>query len=144
MQYLFTLQVSRYCLLAMQSSIEVAVSMWINLRRIRQSLFKPGNRFGRRDRSTVNWIGHRGFTYPGFQPPDSNQGCYSRLPITPWAGVHVLGQIRVSAVKASYDHSTRWSLRVEVLYPVNAKHVYNICAMLDQRRRRWADVVQML
>ena len=28
--------------------------------------------------------------------------------------------------------------------PVNAKHLYNICTMLDQRRRRWADVVQML
>ena len=24
------------------------------------------------------------------------------------------------------------------------KHVYNICTMLNQRRRRWADVVQML
>ena len=23
-------------------------------------------------------------------------------------------------------------------------HFYNICTMLDQRRRRWADVVQML
>ena len=28
--------------------------------------------------------------------------------------------------------------------PVNTKHLYNICKMLDQRRRRWADVVQML
>ena len=26
----------------------------------------------------------------------------------------------------------------------NTKHFYNICTMLDQRRRRWADVVQML
>ena len=26
----------------------------------------------------------------------------------------------------------------------NAKHLYNICTMLDQRRRRWADVVQMV
>ena len=25
--------------------------------------------------------------------------------------------------------------------PVNKKHLYNIYAMLDQRRRRWADVV---
>ena len=23
--------------------------------------------------------------------------------------------------------------------PVNKKHLYNICTMLDQRRRRWAD-----
>ena len=28
--------------------------------------------------------------------------------------------------------------------PVSAKHLYNICTMLDQRRRRWTDVVQML
>ena len=28
--------------------------------------------------------------------------------------------------------------------PANTKHLYNICTMLDQRRRRWADVVQML
>ena len=26
----------------------------------------------------------------------------------------------------------------------NTKHLYNICTTLDQRRRRWADVVQML
>ena len=29
-------------------------------------------------------------------------------------------------------------------HPVNTKHLYNICTMLDQRRRRWADVVQIL
>ena len=29
-------------------------------------------------------------------------------------------------------------------YSENTKHLYNICTMLDQRRRRWADVVQML
>ena len=28
--------------------------------------------------------------------------------------------------------------------PVSTKHLYNICTMLDQRRRRWAYVVQML
>ena len=28
--------------------------------------------------------------------------------------------------------------------PVNTKHFYNICTMLDQRRKRWADVLQML
>ena len=32
----------------------------------------------------------------------------------------------------------------ERLYPANTKHLYNICAMFDQPRRRWADVVQML
>ena len=29
-------------------------------------------------------------------------------------------------------------------YPVSTKHLFNICTMLDQRRRRWFDVVQML
>ena len=29
-------------------------------------------------------------------------------------------------------------------FPANTKHLYNICTMLDQRRRRWADVVEML
>ena len=28
--------------------------------------------------------------------------------------------------------------------PVNTKHWYNICTMLDQRRRRWSNIVQML
>ena len=28
--------------------------------------------------------------------------------------------------------------------PENTKHLYNICTMLVQRRRRWTDVVQML
>ena len=28
--------------------------------------------------------------------------------------------------------------------PANTKHLYDICTMLDQRRRRWASVVQML
>ena len=27
---------------------------------------------------------------------------------------------------------------------VNTKHLYNICTLWDQHRRRWADVVQML
>ena len=29
-------------------------------------------------------------------------------------------------------------------YPVNTKHLYNMCTMLDQRLRRGADVVQMI
>ena len=28
-------------------------------------------------------------------------------------------------------------------YPVSTKHLNNICTMLDQRRRRWVDIVQM-
>ena len=34
--------------------------------------------------------------------------------------------------------------KVALKYPVNTKHFYNICTMLDQRRRRWAGVVQMV
>ena len=30
------------------------------------------------------------------------------------------------------------------MHPVHTKHLYNICTMLGQRRRRWTDVVQML
>ena len=33
---------------------------------------------------------------------------------------------------------------ISLYTPVNTKHLYNICTMLDRRRRRWADVVQML
>ena len=29
-------------------------------------------------------------------------------------------------------------------YPANTRHLSGICAVLGQRRRRWADVVQML
>ena len=29
-------------------------------------------------------------------------------------------------------------------HPVNTKYLYNICTMLDQRRRRWTSVVHML
>ena len=35
-------------------------------------------------------------------------------------------------------------IKCDLQNPVNTKHLYNICTMLDQRRRRWADVVQML
>ena len=34
--------------------------------------------------------------------------------------------------------------QTRVFVSVNTKHLYNICTMLDQRRRRWADVLQML
>ena len=30
------------------------------------------------------------------------------------------------------------------MFPANTRLLYNICTMLDQRQRRWADVVQML
>ena len=36
------------------------------------------------------------------------------------------------------------NLIINISIPVNTKHLYNICTTLAQRRRRWADVVQML
>ena len=33
---------------------------------------------------------------------------------------------------------------IYIKYPANTKHLYNISTTLDQRRRRWAGVVQML
>ena len=30
---------------------------------------------------------------------------------------------------------------VSTVHPVDTKHLYNIYTMLDQRRRRWVDVV---
>ena len=33
------------------------------------------------------------------------------------------------------------SIPRQTAYPTNTEHLYNIYTMLDQRRRRWADVV---
>ena len=38
----------------------------------------------------------------------------------------------------------RYNYVISWVIQANTKHLYNICTMLDQRRRRWADVVQML
>ena len=47
-----------------------------------------------------------------------------------------------------YQHQTSTGSTPHVCWAafnlVKAKHLYNFCTMLDQRRRRWADVVQML
>ena len=32
----------------------------------------------------------------------------------------------------------------DIAVQANTNHLYNMCTMLDQRRRRWADVVEML
>ena len=54
-------------------------------------------------------------------------------------------------VHATLPTSTLWSVHCDYTgmwrgynIPVNTKHLYNICTMLDQRRRRWSNVVQML
>ena len=53
----------------------------------------------------------------------------------------VSGVITVSP--GSYN-GTAVSVDVTDDTPASTKHLYNICAMLDQRQRRWADVAQML
>ena len=41
--------------------------------------------------------------------------------------------------------SCKWTLLIPLCkYTVNTKYLYNICTMLDQHRRRWADVVHVL
>ena len=54
------------------------------------------------------------------------------------SGLEVKG-LRQTAVAAYFSHGA-----AKAVYPANTKHLYNICTMLDQRRRRWDDVVQML
>ena len=46
------------------------------------------------------------------------------------------------AILSGWAYNEGRSLRTAM--PVKTKHWYSICTMLDQRRRRWADVVQML
>ena len=36
------------------------------------------------------------------------------------------------------------SWQINEVHPANTKHLYDVFTMLDQRRRRWAGVVQML
>ena len=47
---------------------------------------------------------------------------------------------------AGYTEALTFALvRTDIIaFPVNARHLYNICTMLAQRRRHWADIVQML
>ena len=51
----------------------------------------------------------------------------------------VLCEIFVIAIVLSACHN-QWRDNI----PANKKQKHNICTMLDQRRRRWADVVQIL
>ena len=50
------------------------------------------------------------------------------------------------AVKGLTHHISAWdvTLITTIISPVNTKQLYNICTMLDQSRKRWADVVHML
>ena len=43
-----------------------------------------------------------------------------------------------------YLHLCRGLCHEPAIIPVSTKHLYNIYTMLDQRRRRWADVVEIL
>ena len=45
---------------------------------------------------------------------------------------------------ANADRNPHSQYLLDFSFPVNTNHFYNICAMLDQRRRRWANIVQIL
>ena len=42
--------------------------------------------------------------------------------------------------ESGLDPSDFW-IFLNLTIPLSTKHLYNICTMLDQRRRRWADVI---
>ena len=46
--------------------------------------------------------------------------------------------------RLNWAKKTASEQRSNDVLPVNTKHLYNICTMLDQNRIFWADVVQML
>ena len=43
----------------------------------------------------------------------------------------------------SDDLNRAWRKPDGITFPVKTKHLYNICTKLDQRWRRWADVLKM-
>ena len=51
---------------------------------------------------------------------------------------------RINPLFKGKQHINGWAYVPQSAIPANTKHLYTICIMLDQRRRRWADVVQML
>ena len=55
-----------------------------------------------------------------------------------WAYITWPGTLRVMLSDTALEFE--W---MRVPFPVNTKHLYNVYTMLDQRRRHWADVVQM-
>ena len=78
------------------------------------------------------------------------QGCYTDDPYDRDLSVEAApdgGVTVTSCLQACRDMPGVYqfvALLVNSHNPANTKHLYNICTMLDQRRRRWVDVVQML
>ena len=54
------------------------------------------------------------------------------------------GSLALREGRCIYSMSNNPTPTVSGVNPVNTKHLYNICTLSDQRRRRWAGVVQML
>ena len=67
-----------------------------------------------------------------------------KLVVTPSTLVHVRKRAAVPTMAAISHVLCIWKRLLTLCCPANTKHLYDICAMLVQRRRRWADVVQML
>ena len=57
-----------------------------------------------------------------------------------WGG----GGEKLGTLAYSDKHDGQGSRGLCRSIPVNTKHLYNICTMSAQRRRRWAHVVQMV
>ena len=77
-----------------------------------------------------------------------SSGELTRLLLTPSAaGITSISNIRgaqTTLVTQSVMNTPPLKISKRTYNPVSTKHLYNICTMLDQRRRCWADVVQML
>ena len=90
---------------------------------------------GIRDKGTHNQElhGNPGLVLYG-QPP----GLLVIMVILSWIPVVIVGL-------TTWTWSEPWlCLDWGVVSPVNTKHLNNICTMLDQRLRRWSNIVQML
>ena len=83
------------------------------------------------------------------QAPDKNKSGVISGEIRRWENNHPMftNSLPIWLKKNTtlvYKNKVRTHYSLDESYPLTTKHLYNICAMLDQRRRRWADVVQML
>ena len=84
-----------------------------------------------------------------FMPPFSPRFWLQTRDIDPMFFLHFQLWVTVAMVarhnwKWVKDIFFNWALQCTTHVPANTKYLYNICTMLVQGRRRWADVVQML
>ena len=100
--------------------------------------------------STIRWpsvvlrLGHRLRRWPSIKT--AKVSCFAGLHVCPgdmlyyYVCVCVMELMNRDGCYAKVRHREDVRALVSGLFP--SKHLHNICTMLDQRRRRWADVVQ--